>query len=132
MYDSWHVMVELKKYLTSDAQFIASIPNIRHLPLLSELVNNGAWTYVDAGLLDITHIRFFTQREVIRFFNETGYQVKSINRYIGRDLQDFYNANVNSPNITVKLGRMVIENLSKDEFAEFCCRQLFVVAAPRP
>ena len=58
MYDPWKVMAGLKQYLSPDTQVVASIPNSRNLILTAALINHGSWAYSDAGLLDITHIRF--------------------------------------------------------------------------
>ncbi|HTY98209.1 MAG TPA: class I SAM-dependent methyltransferase, partial [Rhodocyclaceae bacterium] len=63
MYDPWSVLVRLKPYLSPDAQVIASIPNVRNLVVMEELAK-GNWRYEPWGLLDITHIRFFTLREI--------------------------------------------------------------------
>ena len=33
------------------------------------------WQYADSGILDFTHLRFFTQKSIIRMFEENGYSV---------------------------------------------------------
>ncbi|GAF24240.1 hypothetical protein JCM19047_4117 [Bacillus sp. JCM 19047] len=38
----------------------------------------GTWNYVDAGLLDKTHFRFFTKSEIEKLFHTSGYQVETI------------------------------------------------------
>lgn len=131
MYDPWKVMAGLKPYLSPDAQVVASIPNSRNLILAAALINNGSWIYSDAGLLDITHIRFFTQPEIIRFFHETGYQVKKIARLLDGELEALYQQNVDKQNISIQAGKMTLQNLTQDELAELCTRQILVVATPR-
>jgi hypothetical protein len=37
----------------------------------------GAWDYTDSGILDRTHVRFFTRRTMIELFEENGYVVES-------------------------------------------------------
>jgi hypothetical protein len=59
-----------------------------HYSIIRGLLN-GNWTYEDAGLLDRTHLRFFTFNEIKKMFNSTGY----IDRYylkvfIGKGPQD--------------------------------------------
>jgi len=77
LYDPWLFLARIRPYLTLDAQIIASIPNVRNLALLDE-VAAGTFSYVPAGLLDITHIRFFTRREIEKMFDQTGYDITSM------------------------------------------------------
>ena len=53
---------------------IASVPNIRNLQSLDDLAA-GRWEYGPNGVLDITHVRFFTRETLRRLFEETGYTV---------------------------------------------------------
>ena len=131
MYDPWKVMVELKKYLTPDAQVVVSIPNSRNLILVGALMSHGCWSYTDAGLLDITHIRFFTQQEIILFFQQTGYQVKKITHLLDPELETLRQQNDGKQNISVQYGRMHLHGLTQDELSEICARQLLVLATPR-
>jgi hypothetical protein len=36
------------------------------------------WKYEDSGILDRTHLKFFTQKSILRMFRESGYDVVSI------------------------------------------------------
>jgi SAM-dependent methyltransferase len=74
LYDPWATLVKLRRYLTLDGRVYVSVPNVRNWWLINELVQ-GRWPYQEAGLLDITHIRFFTLAECRRMFAETGYSV---------------------------------------------------------
>lgn len=77
LYDPWAMLVKLGRHLAPGGKVYASIPNARNYWLISELIQ-GRWTYQTAGLLDVTHIRFFTLRECQRMFAETGYQAEKI------------------------------------------------------
>lgn len=57
---------------------VASIPNIRHLPVVWELAVHGRWEYRDCGVLDRTHLRFFTRSSMAKMFEAEGYLVKRI------------------------------------------------------
>lgn len=74
LYDPWFVLNNIKKYLKTDGKIIASIPNIMHYSVIRDLIN-GKWTYQDSGILDKTHIRFFTFNEIINMFQKSGYSV---------------------------------------------------------
>jgi alanine dehydrogenase len=34
------------------------------------------WKYEDYGVMDFTHLRFFTEKSIIRMFVEAGYSIK--------------------------------------------------------
>lgn len=72
LYDPWKVLRRFRSCLSDSGVILASIPNTMHYTLIRELIN-GSWTYQDAGLLDRTHIRFFTKREITKMFVEAGY-----------------------------------------------------------
>lgn len=67
----------IKPFLTEDATVVASIPNVRNISILSELAG-GNWTYTDYGILDKTHLRFFTRREIEKLFKNAGYTIGRI------------------------------------------------------
>lgn len=70
--DPWRILAEMKPCLATSGQILASIPNVTHYSVIRELIN-GYWTYRDAGILDRTHLRFFTAREITGLFNSAGY-----------------------------------------------------------
>jgi 2-polyprenyl-3-methyl-5-hydroxy-6-metoxy-1,4-benzoquinol methylase len=57
---------------------LTSIPNIRHYPTVWALVVRGEWTYRDYGILDRTHYRFFTRKNITTLFEECSYSISSI------------------------------------------------------
>jgi len=80
--DPWGLLNMLKEKLASDGIIIASIPNILHYKVLYGLIFKKDFKYIEAGVLDSTHLRFFTKKSIFRMFNETGYEVvqhKAIN-----------------------------------------------------
>lgn len=64
MVDPWDVLRHTHSMLTPTASVIASIPNIRHVSVLAPLAIKGRWDYRDTGILDRTHLRFFTRASV--------------------------------------------------------------------
>jgi SAM-dependent methyltransferase len=65
---------------------VASIPNIRSFPTLWRLVFHASWEYQDAGVLDRTHLRFFTKSSIVDMFEREGFALESvsgINPYMG-------------------------------------------------
>ena len=75
-----------KSLLSAGGTIVASIPNVRYFPVLWQLGALGNWEYEDRGILDRTHLRFFTKSSILRMFHEEGYAVRSIsgiNLYAG-------------------------------------------------
>ena len=64
--------------LAPNGVVVASLPNIRYLPVLRELVWNGRWDYVPSGILDRTHLRFFTRQNILEMFTEHGFAVECL------------------------------------------------------
>lgn len=62
MVDPWAVVDRLAtRYLEAGGTLIVSLPNVRHYSVVLPLLFGGRWDYEDAGLLDRTHLRFFTK-----------------------------------------------------------------------
>lgn len=128
MYNPWQVMLALKPYLTADAQLILSIPNTRHIGLLKALADAGRWTYAEKGLLDITHIRFFTLAEIERFLSQTGYRMEFVNHVLDPNFERFFHQNRHKAEISVSAGRFALERITPRELAELCTWQFHVRA----
>lgn len=88
--DPWEAVREAARFLSPGGCVVASMPNMRHWPVLKELVFRGRWDYTDMGVLDRTHLRWFTRDTMIELFERNGYAVQSIvaiNRIRSRNLR---------------------------------------------
>jgi len=77
LYDPWRALTRIKGWLAPGTRVLASVPNIRNLAVLDELAA-GRFQYAENGVLDVTHVRFFTKHELRRMFEETGYVVRNL------------------------------------------------------
>jgi len=59
LYNPWDILAELTSFLKPGGYIVASIPNIQNITIVRDLIK-GNWQYQDAGILDATHLRFFT------------------------------------------------------------------------
>ena len=73
--DPYSLLLALKTKLTDKGVIIASIPNIRYYRTLSQLVIHGNWDYKDHGILDKTHLRFFTYKSIVKMLNRLDYKI---------------------------------------------------------
>lgn len=74
----------IKNKLSANGTLILSLPNVRQVSNLYNLLFKKDWEYKDAGVLDRTHLRFFTKKSMLRLFKETGWEIehfKGLNRY---------------------------------------------------
>jgi 2-polyprenyl-3-methyl-5-hydroxy-6-metoxy-1,4-benzoquinol methylase len=76
--DPWGTLERYLQWLKPGGYVVASIPNVRNIALLFNLIVRGRWRYEDAGLLDRTHLRFFTRREIMDLFSTAGLQVELV------------------------------------------------------
>jgi 2-polyprenyl-3-methyl-5-hydroxy-6-metoxy-1,4-benzoquinol methylase/glycosyltransferase involved in cell wall biosynthesis len=75
--DPVSVLKTCRNHLTYQGKIIASIPNVSHLAIRAMLLE-GRWNYSDLGILDRTHLRFFTRSSAIDLFSDSGYVVQKI------------------------------------------------------
>lgn len=76
--DPWTRLQEFKTLLSPTGVIIASIPNVRSFKVLLPLLFKGEWQYQAAGILDKTHLRFFTRRSVVGLFESAGFEIQQI------------------------------------------------------
>ncbi len=68
------VLVEMKKYLKPGGRLVAGIPNFMNISVVVPLLR-GRFMYQEQGLLDRTHIHFFTKQEIFDMFSSCGYKI---------------------------------------------------------
>lgn len=74
--DPWRVLESVKNILKPEGYVIASIPNIAHGAIRLALLK-GQFEYSELGILDDTHLRFFTQDSVRHLFEQAGYFIEA-------------------------------------------------------
>ncbi len=72
--DPWKVLKSLNPHLHDEAMLVACLPNVSHWSLIKKQLA-GAWNYEDHGLLDRTHLRFFSLDSIIEMLRETGWHM---------------------------------------------------------
>ncbi len=70
------VLRGLERLLKTNGQLIVSVPNVAHLVVRLMLLF-GRFEYAERGILDRTHLRFFTRRTIARMLADNGYCVTS-------------------------------------------------------
>jgi SAM-dependent methyltransferase len=124
----WDLLVRLRPFLAPNGQIVASIPNIRNLTVVSSLLLGGRFDYEERGLLDITHLRFFTLDGIKRMFRETGYVLERDMAIILPALRDVYRTYQSRGPAMVRIGRMTISDVTQQELTELCAVQFLTRA----
>jgi 2-polyprenyl-3-methyl-5-hydroxy-6-metoxy-1,4-benzoquinol methylase len=75
--DPWRVLREAVAKMKSGATVIVSLPNVRFAGVSLKLLLNGEWTLQDEGVLDRTHLRFFTRETGAELVRSAMLELKS-------------------------------------------------------
>jgi rhamnosyltransferase len=73
--DPWSVLAKLQRKLKPGGVAVLSLPNVRHHSALLPLLLLGDFKYQTEGVLDSTHLRFFTKTSAIRFVEDCGFEL---------------------------------------------------------
>lgn len=117
---------KLKRVLAPGGVIVASIPNARFYQVV-EMLGNGRWVYQDAGIMDRTHLRFFTGVEMLELFRASGLRVTTLaplsmmNEGALPISDDGY----------IQLQKMRIGPLTPSEYHDFLVYQYLVIAGHR-
>ncbi|XVJ68851.1 MAG: class I SAM-dependent methyltransferase [Rhizobacter sp.] len=76
--DPWAALSQIRPLLRDSGLVVASIPNVRYFPVLKDLILRGQWEYQQQGVLDRTHLRFFTTCSMRHLFASTGFTVQTL------------------------------------------------------
>ena len=79
--DPGQVLCQLSDLLAPSGKLLISIPNIAHVGVFLELLS-GDFRYREEGLLDRTHLRFFTRRSFLYFLAENGFAGQIVDRIV--------------------------------------------------
>ncbi len=72
--DPWVTLIGLKEKLAPDGKIVVSLPNVQNWGVVSCLLE-GKWDYRSEGILDRTHLHFFTRKSVEELFWNAGLRI---------------------------------------------------------
>ncbi len=121
------VLRKLTQYLKPYGRVIISIPNIQYWGTIYNL-SFGRWDYRDSGILDITHLKFYTKKKLREFIRASGLLTNNIfsltiapKEYVPRDKDG-----------KIQIGKVAIENVSDEEYEAFRTFQYIATAQKMP
>jgi O-antigen biosynthesis protein len=78
--DPLKTLTRLRPFLEGDGSFVISVPNVAHGSVRLALLS-GHFDYADIGLLDSTHLRFFTRETFERLLDEAELGLAELHRH---------------------------------------------------
>ena len=78
--DPLEILKRYTRYLKDDGKLVISVPNVRHISVLCELVVRGEWEYRQSGIMDNGHLRFFTRKSFTRLLGEARLSITGMER----------------------------------------------------
>lgn len=76
--DPWAILAFLHSRCKPGCQFLLSVPNARHHSVWGPLVFQGAFEYRDSGIMDRTHLHFFTRLSLQHALEKVDWKVQRI------------------------------------------------------
>lgn len=75
--DPWAVATRLGTLVRPGGLVFASSPNLCHYRIISKLIR-GRFEHTDVGVMDRTHLRWFTPQSFAQLFENAGFEVEEI------------------------------------------------------
>lgn len=72
--DPWSLLARIRAVISADGCVVACIPNAQNWSVQARL-NCGEFRYEDSGLLDKSHLRWFTRTTIVEMFTHAGYRI---------------------------------------------------------
>ena len=121
------VLRKVKGWMQPEGTLVVSIPNARHHTVVRGLLE-GHWTYEPAGILDETHLRFFTRREIEKLLFRAGVNIAQRDMTTGAEYADWLKQGCKGE---IKLGRLFIGGLTPEDAEEFHVYQYLFTGKPK-
>jgi 2-polyprenyl-3-methyl-5-hydroxy-6-metoxy-1,4-benzoquinol methylase len=74
----WEAVRRIDSLLKPGGQLIISVPNLRNYHILFDLAFRGKFSYSESGILDRTHLRFFTRTTAVELVQSAGAEVTAV------------------------------------------------------
>lgn len=94
MADDEYFLRDIQRKMTKGGRLMGSVPNMRLWPVLKGLLFSKEWEYQDEGVLDRTHLRFYTVKTLPRLLKRCGYKVEKfspVNRHVHKSTKFWIN-----------------------------------------
>ena len=129
LYNPWKALQRLRGLLEPGGAIYVSLPNVRNLNVLAGLAN-GQWQYAGAGILDITHIRFFTRVQALQMLEQTGWRVEDLRGNPDPGLKSTFEGKKLAQIQSMTFGLLGLEHMKELDLVELMTLQYYIRAVP--
>jgi len=78
--DPWALLGRIRNVIAADGCIVACIPNAQHWSVQARL-NCGEFRYEESGLMDRTHLRWFTRETILEMFQQAGFRIEKLLKF---------------------------------------------------
>ncbi len=78
LHEPAEVLRRLHRVINPDGKILVSMPNVKHWSVMLPLILHDRFEYVDAGILDRTHLRMYTRTEIVKLIHDSGFDVRTV------------------------------------------------------
>ncbi|MGC8499858.1 MAG: methyltransferase domain-containing protein [Leptospirillia bacterium] len=119
-------------YLSPQGVLVLSVPNVRYHEVLAGLAH-GRFDYQEQGILDRTHLRFFTRKTLVELLESTGLQVETMGANVSSEFTRMAEdlARRGEARTDIDLGAIVLRDQSPDDIRDLFVMQYLVTARRR-
>jgi len=110
--DPWQVLGKTAPLLKEQGSIIISLPNIAHDAVLAALYN-GDFSYQDYGVLDKTHLRFFTEATARKMIENAGLRITDV-KYVCSNSPSFLGMDCNINDLPEAMRLLLQERKNRD------------------
>lgn len=113
--DPWALLEKIKNdHIMPGGSLIVSLPNVRHFSCVFPLFFRGEFEYKERGILDKTHLRYFTKKSGRKMIEESGFTIQK--------------TKATSLDLSLKSGKLNL--LTLGVFSDFLASQYIYLVAP--
>ena len=119
-------------YLSPQGVLVLSVPNIRYHEILGGLAQ-GRFDYQEQGILDRSHLRFFTRKTLVELLEQTGLQIETLGANVSSEFSKMAEelARRGESRTDIDLGSIVLRDQSTEEIRDLFVMQYLVTARRR-
>ena len=82
-------LIKVRPFLRADGVVVISVPNVAHWSVRLDLLR-GRFRYAEVGIMDATHLRWFTEETLRQLLEQAGVEILSIDRTAGVTLPCYW------------------------------------------